>query len=58
MEDYYYCCDILKDYSSLIEYIIILRDVFLQDYSNLYGCDFIYIYDVYESVREISRNLS
>ena len=57
-EDHHHCCDILKDYSSLIEYITSPRDVSLQDHSNLHGCDFTHTYDVHESVREISRNSS
>ena len=57
-EDHHHCCDILKDYSSLIEYITTPRDVSLQDHSNLHGCDFTHTYDVHESVREISRNSS
>ena len=57
-EDHHHCCDILKDYSSLIEYITTPRDVSLQDHSNLHGCDFTHTYDVQESVREISRNSS
>ncbi|XP_078359253.1 uncharacterized protein LOC144643782 [Oculina patagonica] len=37
-QDHHHCCDILKDYSSLIEYITSSRDTSLEEYSDMRGC--------------------
>ena len=55
-QDHHHCCDVAKDYSSLIEYITSSRDVSLDEYSDVRGCGHNHVCEIHGGARETLRN--